>query len=70
MWGYRRIHGELATVGVKLAPSSVWAILERHGIDPTPRWSGPTSAELLKAQAASMIACDFFSVETVLLRRL
>jgi hypothetical protein len=69
-WGYRRIHGELATMGVRLAPSSVWGILGRHGIDPTPRRSGPTWLEFLHAQAATMIACDFFSVDTVLLRRL
>jgi len=41
-WGYRRIHGELATMGIGLAPSSVWAILRRHGIDPSPRrWPSP-----------------------------
>jgi hypothetical protein len=50
-WGYRRIHGELATMGVRLAPSSVWAILRRHGIEPTPRRSGPTWAEFLRAHA-------------------
>ena len=69
-WGYRRIHGELATMGVRLAPSSVWAILRRHGIEPTPRRSGPTWAEFLRAQATTMLACDFFTVDTVLLRRL
>ena len=69
-WGYRRIHGELATIGVRLAPSSVWAILRRHGIEPTPRRSGPTWAEFLRAQATTMLACDFFTVDTVLLRRL
>jgi hypothetical protein len=36
-WGYRRIHGELATMGVRLAPSSLWEILRRRGIDPTPQ---------------------------------
>ena len=41
-WGYRRIRGELATTGVVIAPSSVWAILKRHGIEPSPRRSGPT----------------------------
>lgn len=35
-WGYRRIRGELATMGVKLAASSVWVILRRHGINPAP----------------------------------
>jgi len=69
-WGYRRIHGELATMGVQLAPSSVWIILHRHGIEPTPRRSGPTWAEFLRAQATTLLACDFFTVDTVLLRRL
>ena len=69
-WGYRRIHGELATMGIRLAPSSVWAILRRHGIDPSPGQTGPTWREFLKSQASSMLACDFFTVDTVLLRRL
>lgn len=69
-WGYRRIHGELVQMGIPLAPSSVWSVLKRHGIDPSPRRSGPSWGEFLRAQAASMLACDFFTVETVLLRRL
>jgi hypothetical protein len=68
--GYRRIHGELATLGARIAPSSVWSILKRHGIDPAPRQSGSRWAEFLRAQAKGLIACDFFSVDTVLLRRL
>jgi len=69
-WGYRRIHGELARTGVILAPSSVWAILRRHGVDPSPMRSGPTWSEFLRSQASSMLACDVFSVDTVLLKRL
>jgi len=69
-WGYRRIHGELATMGVRLAPSSIWTILRHHGIEPSPIRIGPTWAEFLRAQASSMLACDFFTVDTVLLRRL
>ena len=69
-WGYRRIHGDLATMGIGLAPSSVWAILRRHGIEPSPGRTGPTWTEFLKSQASSMLACDFFTVDTVLLRRL
>jgi len=69
-WGYRRIHGELATMGVRLAPSSVWALLRRHGIGPTPGRTGPTWVEFLRAQAGTMLACDFFTVDTVLLKRL
>ena len=69
-WGFRRIHGELVAMGVALAPSSVWAILKRHGIDPTPRRSGPSWSEFLAAQAKGLVACDFFTVDTVLFRRL
>jgi transposase InsO family protein len=68
-WGYRRAHGELATIGVRLAPLSVWEILRRHGVDPSPTRVGPTWSEFLKVQAASMLACDFFHVDSVLLRR-
>ncbi len=57
-WGYRRIHGELATMGIVIAPSSVWAVLTRHDIDPSPRRSGPTWAEFLTAQAKGLMACD------------
>src|SRR5271170_8186825 len=39
-WGYRRIHGELASLGVKVAASTVWEILKKAGIDPAPRRSG------------------------------
>jgi transposase InsO family protein len=69
-WGYRRIQGELARMGVALAPSSVWAILRRHNIDPSPMRTGPSGAEFLRSQASSVLACDFFTVDTVLLRRL
>ncbi len=36
MWGYRRIHGELARLGITIAASTVWTILENAGIDPAP----------------------------------
>ena len=69
-WGYRRIQGELASMGIVVGASSVWVILKRHGVEPSPRKSGPTWAEFLSAQAKGLIACDFFHVDTVLLRRL
>jgi transposase len=40
-WGYRRVHGELAALGVTVAPSTVWQILKHAGIDPAPRRDGP-----------------------------
>jgi putative transposase len=69
-WGYRRIQGELARIGVVLAPSSVWTILRRYCVDPSPLRSGPTWAEFLRSQTSSMLACNFFSVDSVLLKRL
>jgi hypothetical protein len=69
-WGYRRIHGELAGLGHKLAPSTVWQILENVGIDPAPRRSGQSWRAFLDAQAKTMLATDFFHVDTVFLRRL
>ena len=69
-WGYRRIQGELVGLGYPVAPSTVWSILRRHGIDPAPRRSGPTWSEFLAAQARAVLACDFFTVDTVFLRRL
>jgi putative transposase len=69
-WGYRRIHGELSVLGIVLAPASVWNTLQRHGLDPSPNRTGPTWGAFLKAQAATILACDFFTVDTVLLRRL
>jgi hypothetical protein len=35
-WGYRRIHGELAALEITVAPSTVWEILQAHGIEPAP----------------------------------
>jgi putative transposase len=69
-WGYRRIHGELTRLGYKLAPSTVWLLLNRAGIDPAPRRAGLTWRQFVSAQAEGILACDFFHVDTVLLRRL
>jgi transposase InsO family protein len=69
-WGYRRITGELADLGRRIAPSTVWSILKKAGIDPAPRRSGPTWGEFLRAQAEGILACDFFHAETITLARL
>jgi putative transposase len=62
-WGYRRIHGELASLGVKVAASTVWEILKKAGIDPAPRRTGPAWSQFLRSQAEAILACDFFTVE-------
>jgi transposase InsO family protein len=70
LWGHRRIHGELAKLGVMIAPSTVWEILHAAGIYPAPRRSGPTWRQFLTAQAAGILAVDFLHVDTVLLKRI
>ena len=70
LWGYRRIHGELAKLGVRVAASTVYEILRAAGIDPAPRRDGPTWRQFLHAQAAGILAVDFLHVDTVLLSRL
>jgi len=62
-WGYRRIHGELAGLGVKIAASTVWEILKNAGIDPAPRRAGPGWSEFLRSQAEAILACDFFTAD-------
>jgi transposase InsO family protein len=64
-WGYRRLHGELLVLGVKVAPSTVWAILREAGIDPAPERSSTTWADFLRSQAEALLACDFFETVTL-----
>ncbi|GAA2624695.1 integrase core domain-containing protein [Streptomyces vastus] len=64
-WGYRRIHGELAALGIKIAPSTVWEILKQHGIQPAPERDRQTWAAFLRSQAHAILACDFFTATTL-----
>jgi putative transposase len=68
-WGYPRIAGELLKLGTRVSPSTVRRLLLAAGLTPAPRRSGPSWRDFLRQQAASMIACDFFTVETISLRR-
>jgi len=71
-WGYRRIAGEIRRLGIGIAPSTVWSILKDAGIDPAPRRAGMswTGTAFLRTHAQSILACDFFTVETAFLRRI
>jgi putative transposase len=69
-WGYQRIRGELLKLGIKVSATTVRSVLLRHGLEPAPRRAGPTWPEFLRAQAAGILACDFFTIETITLRTL
>jgi putative transposase len=64
-WGYRRIHGELCTLGITVAASTVWEILRAAGISPAPQRAATTWADFLRTQADALLAADF--IETVTL---
>jgi transposase InsO family protein len=69
-WGHRRLQGELATLGHKIAASTVWEIMHAANIDPAPRRTGPTWRQFLTAQAHGIIACDFLHADTITGRRI
>ena len=69
-WGHRRIQGELVGLGYQVAASTVWKILHQAGVDPAPRRAGPTWKQFLTTQAHTILACDFFTVDTVFLKRI
>jgi putative transposase len=68
--GHRRIQGELVRLGHTIAASTVWKIPHQAGIDPAPRRTGPTWRQFLTNQAHAIVACDFFTVDTVFFQRL
>ena len=61
--GIPPIHGELAALGIRVAPSTVWQILKNAGISPAPRRDGPGWAEFLRSQAQGILALDFFTAD-------
>lgn len=64
-WGWRRIHGELAALGIKAAPSTVWEILRAHGIERAPEHVRQIRAAFLRGRAHAILARDFFTVTTL-----
>jgi len=69
-WGYQRSKGEFLRLGVRVSATAIRATLRRHGLDPAPRRTATTWRAFLRQQAAGIVACDFFTVDTVWLRRL
>ena len=68
-WGYQRIHGELLRRGGRVSAGSIRRMLCAPGLDPAPRRGAANWRSFLPQQAAGIVACDFFTVDTVFLRR-
>ncbi|GAA2264832.1 hypothetical protein GCM10010430_57000 [Kitasatospora cystarginea] len=64
-WGYRRIHGELAALGIQVAASTVREIRREHGIPPAPERQSTTWADFQRGHAEALLACDLFEVRTL-----
>jgi putative transposase len=69
-WGYQRIAGELRGLGIVVSATTVRKLLKQARLGPVRDHTGLPWRDFLRAQAQSMLAVDFFTVETVSLQRL
>jgi putative transposase len=69
-WGYLRIVGELRKLGIDVSATLVRNVLRSAGIPPAPQRGQAGWRSFLRQHGATTLACDFLTVDTVLLRRL
>jgi hypothetical protein len=69
-WGYKRIAGELCGLGISVSATSVRKVLLEARLQPAPERMRSSWRGFLRAQAASVLACDFLTVETAFLQRM
>jgi putative transposase len=69
-WGYQRIAGELRALGFSVATTTIRKLPREARLGPAGQRAGVSWRECIRGQAASMLACDFFTVDTVLATRL
>jgi putative transposase len=70
LWGYRRVQGELARLGITVSAATVRVVLRQGKVPPAPQRASDTWSSFLRAQASGLLACDFFHVDTAFCRRL
>src|SRR6266581_237148 len=63
-WGYDRIVGALANLGLTVSHQTVGNVLKRHGIPPAPeRKTTTTWKEFIRTHMDVLVATDFFTAE-------